>query len=143
MEVATLLLSNRLPKEIVLDEIYRHLCKLKKPISEHLKISIENNHFHLIKVVKSYHHNELYSQKENHPDYYAYWLENDLCSILNDGIPLILGVSVSLLKECPDITVEFLVKSIPLTHLQERIYELWSMMTYKKQMYMYRCSSVV
>jgi hypothetical protein len=143
MEVGTLLLSKILPKEIVLHEIYKHLYKLKKPISEDLQRDIQENIFHLQQIVRHYYNNGLFSKQENHPNYFLFWLENDLCYILNDERPLATGVSVNLLFECPLISIEFLVKNIPLTQLHSRIYELWRMLTYKKKMIMYEYSIVV
>ena len=128
MELEALLLSNKLLVDVVVGPIYKHLCSIKKPLSNSLTEAILHHHFYLIKLLRSYQINRRYSRSLCSSDYYLYWLENDLVYYLNDKIMLLNGLSKELQGRFPDITLEFMSKKIEVVDLPERIYTLWKMM---------------
>ena len=54
MEILPLLQSNCLSNDIVLNEIYNHLWRMKTPLSSELKDAIIWDHFHFKKIVMMY-----------------------------------------------------------------------------------------
>ena len=135
MEILPLLQSNRLPSHVVLSNIYSQLCKLKSPLSSDLKTAIVNDHFKFKKLLMSYYKDGVFSKKQGDDNYFLIWFENDLISVLNDHRPLLGGLSSNLKQECPNITMKYLLDQS--TKLNEKVYDLWKMMTPEKKQIMY------
>lgn len=135
MEILPLLQSRAIPTDVVLSNIYYHLCKIKSPLSNDLKTAIVNDHFKFKKIVMSYYKDSLYSRKQDDDNYFLIWLENDLINVLNDHCPLSDGLSENLKKEFPSVNMKDIVdQSIK---LNEKVYNLWNMMTPEKKKIMY------
>lgn len=145
MEILPLLQSDCiLPNDIVLSEIYSHLWRLKcrSYLSKELRDAIVNDHFRFKKIVVMYYNNEIvFSRNKKDDDYFLIWLDNDLIGVLNDGKPLIYGISDKLREECPSIKMEYLLECVSADNLPDKVYELWKMMTpdKKKKMYELTC----
>ena len=137
VEIQSLLLSSILPRDIVIGEIYRHLYLTRTSELKELKTSIVNEHFYLTKVLLYYYKDSLYSKNSQDPNYFLYWVENDMLNNMNDHIPLASGLSQSLKEEFPNVTTIFLMKPIAVDELPNRIYELWSLTTHEKRRHMY------
>lgn len=137
MELQPFLLSNRLPKEIVLHEIYKYLWKNRNVLTDVQKDSIINDHFHLNKIVNKYYNDSSLSRNKRSERYFLLWLENDILSVLNDDRGFIDGISDNLLIECPGVTKGFLLSCDSIDDLPEKIYTLWTMMTPIKKTTMY------
>jgi len=135
MEILPLLQSNRLPSHVVLSNIYSQLCKLKSPLSSDLKTAIVNDHFKFKKLLMSYYKDSVFSRKKGNDNYFLIWFENDLISVLNDHRPLLDGLSDNIKQECPNITMKYLLDQS--TKLNEKVYDLWKMMTPEKKQIMY------
>lgn len=137
MELEALLLSNVIPNDIVLYEVYKHLCK-KKTLNVEQKISIINNHFLFKKILLKYYHNKELSRNPSHgQDYFLYWLENDLIGVLNDGVPLNYDLTEKMKKECPGVTIKWLASHVSLEDLPDKTYAIWKLLSYEKKQYMY------
>ena len=137
MELEALLLSDTIPKDIVLNDIYKHLCK-KKTLNEEQKISIIHNHFLFKKIILKYYNNKRLSKNPSHgQDYFLYWLENDLLGVLNDGSPLNHELTDNMKRECPGVTIEWLASHVPPEGLPDKTYALWKLMTPEKKQIMY------
>lgn len=137
MELQALLLSNNIPNDIVINEIYNHLWRNKNVLNEKQKEAIVHDHFHLKKIIKTYFNDTSLSKKKESMDYFLCWLENDMLSVLNDDYAYIDGLSPNLKKECPDITKEWLLSLNSMDELPDKIYTIWKMMTTNKKNIMY------
>ena len=136
MEILPLLQSNALPSDVVLHNIYRHLWRMKSPLSNDLKVAIENDHFRFKKVVMAYYGCEDYTHNRDDMDYFLNWLLNDIIGVMNDRQMLMDGISENLKKECPWITMDYLLDDMN-GKLNEKVYDLWKVMTPDKRAQMY------
>lgn len=139
MEILPLLQSNVLPTDVVLDNIYNHLWRIKSPLSNELMTAIENDHFRLKKIVLKYYNSRDFSRNLNHEDYFLHWLLNDIIGVMNDREMLMDGISENLKKECPWITMDYLLDDMN-GKLNEKVYDLWKVMTPEKKSIMYELS---
>ena len=137
MELQALLLSNNIPNDIVINEIYNHLWRNKNVLNEKQKEAIVHDHFHLKKIIRTYFNDSSLSKNKESMDYFLCWLENDMLSVLNDDYAYIDGLSPNLKKECPDITKEWLLSLSSMDDLPDKIYTIWKMMTPNKKNIMY------
>ena len=137
MEIQALLLSNSIPNDIVINEIYNHLWRNKNVLNEKQKEAIVNDHFHLKKIIQAYFNDTSLSKNKNSTNYFLYWLENDMLSVLNDNYPYIDGVSPNLKKECPYVNLDWLLSLDNVDELPDKIYTIWKMMTTNKKNIMY------
>lgn len=137
MELQALLLSKKIPNDIVINEIYNHLWRNKNVLSEKQKAAIVHDHFHLKKIIQTYFSDTSFSKNKESMDYFMYWLENDMLSVLNDDYAYIDGLSPNLQKECPHITKEWLLSLDNIDDLPDKIYTIWKMMTTNKKRIMY------
>jgi hypothetical protein len=145
MEIQAFLLSDALPRDIVIDCIYRHMYIHREALPPDLKKSIVNNHFLFKKMLLGYYNlcyeeTPLYSRDPLNDDFFLNWVENDIICIMNDDQFLMNGLSPELVKECPEITLQYLNKKVETKELPERIYDLWCMMTSEKQIKIYQQS---
>ena len=141
MEILPLLQSNCLSNDIIVNEIYNHLWRMKSPLSKELKDSIINDHFHFKKIVMMYYNNvDQFSRNKTEDDYFLIWMDNDLVGILNDEKPLMDGLTENLKKECPTVTMEYLLRCDHVDNLPDKVYELWKLMTPEKRKRMYERS---
>lgn len=137
MELEALLLSDVIPRDIVLNDIYKHLCK-EKTLNEKQKISIIHNHFLFKKVVLKYYRNKQLSRNPSHgQNYFLYWLENDLIGVLNDGVPLNYELTENMKKECPGVTIKWLASHVSPEDLPDKTYAIWKLMSNEKKQFMY------
>lgn len=137
MELEALLLSDVIPRDIVLNDIYKHLCE-KKTLNEEQNNSIIYNHFLFKKVIFKYYRNKQFSRNPLHgQEYFLYWLENDLIGILNDNIPLNYGLSENMKKQCHGVTIEWLTSNVPPEGLPDKTYAIWKLMSNEKKQFMY------
>ena len=137
MELEALLLSDAIPNDIVLNDIYGHLCK-KKMLNEEQKNSIIHNHFLFKKIVLKYFRNKQLSRNPSHgQDYFLYWLENDFICVLNDGMPLNHELTENMKKECPGVTIRWLASHVSPKDLPDKTYAIWKLMTPEKKQLMY------
>lgn len=141
MELQALLLSNNIPNDIVINEIYNHLWRNKNVLNEKQKEAIVHDHFHLKKIIRTYFNDTSLSKNKESMDYFLCWLENDMLSVLNDDYAYIDGLSPNLKKECPDITKKWLLSLNSMDELPDKIYTIWKMMTPKKKNIMYERTS--
>jgi hypothetical protein len=122
MEIAALLLSDRLPNDLVINEIYTRLCVVKSPLTPGLRKAIKHD--------TRMFNNISYGYLRLHGDYgSSEWMENDMFWILNDELPLMHGLNTVLKKEFG--TMEGLVASRQISR------RLWRLMSdvQKKKMY--------
>lgn len=141
MEILPLLQSNCIPNDIILNDIYNHLWRIKTPLSKELKDAIVYDHFHFKKTLLMYYNNvDQFSRNKQDDDYFLIWLENDLVGILNDERPLMDGLTDNLMKECPTLTKDYLLGYDHVDNLPNKVYELWRMMTPEKKKRMYELS---
>ena len=136
MEIQTLLLSNVLPTDIVLNNIYNHLWRIKSPLTKDLKESIVNDHFRFKKIVMSYYNSEIYSRRPESQFYFLDYLLNDMIDVLNDNYMMIDGVSPNLSNECPWMTIDYLMDDMDGV-LNSKLYDIWKIMTPEKKQIMY------
>lgn len=121
MEITPLLLSNCLSNDIIIDEIYKHLCIAKSPLTPSLRKEIKQTRMYNT-IFKGYVH--------LHGDYNpSDWLENDMLWVLNDGNPLMDGIRGKLKKMFG--TFEKLIAS---RHITRR---LWNAMDDDQKIDMY------
>lgn len=137
MELEALLLSNNIPNDIIVNEIYNHLWRNKNVLNVKQKNAIEHDHFHLKKIIRTYFNDTSLSKNKESMDYFLCWLENDMLSVLNDDYAYIDGLSPNLKKECPDISKEWLLSLSSMDDLPDKIYTIWKMMTPNKKNIMY------
>lgn len=138
MEILPLLQSNCLSNDIVVNEVYKHLWRMKTPLSSELKDAIIWDHFRFKKIVMMYYKNvDQFTRNKNDHDYFLIWLENDLVGVLNDDKPLYDGMTENLKKECPTLTMEYLMRVDHVDELPNKVYELWKMMTTEKRKKLY------
>lgn len=136
MEIQALLTCCKLPRDIVIQEIYgRHLYKMKSQLTSKLKDDIVHDRLSYERLKKSYRSNtEDFSTNPDDDDYYMYWMENDIGLVLNDGIALIHGISEQLKSKHHSVDLEFLTK-IPIgdEKIDEHMFEMWKMMDTNKR----------
>jgi len=137
MELQPLLLSNSIPNDVVIGEIYSHLWRNKNVLNKKQKEAIVHDHFHLKKIIQTYFNDTSLSKNKESMDYFLCWLENDMLSVLNDDYAYIDGLSPNLQKECPHITKEWLLSLSSIDELPDKIYTIWKMMTPNKKNIMY------
>lgn len=139
MEILPLMQSYALPLDIVVNNIYNHLWKLKSPLSDDLRDAIQHDHFHLKKSLMIYYKSKDFSHSYQDDDYYLDWFLNDMISVLNDDQILMDGISENLLRECPGMTVAILMNSFVYDRQEiiKNIYALWKLMTHEKKQKMY------
>lgn len=134
MEILPLLQSNSLPNDVIVNNIYNHLWRIKTPLSKDLKHAIIYDHFHFKKILMMYYMNvDQFTRNKNDEDYFLIWMENDMVSILNDNQSLLDGLSENLKEECPTLTKEYLMRLDHVDDLPNKVYELWKMMTVEKR----------
>lgn len=141
MELQALLLSNSIPNDIVIHEIYNHLWRNKNVLNALQKDSIVNDHFHLKKIIQTYFNDTSLSKIKESQDYFLCWLENDMLNVLNDDRSFMDGLSENLKNECPHIDMEWLLSMDSNDELPRKVYDLWKMMTPKKKNIMYERTS--
>jgi hypothetical protein len=141
MEILPLLQSRALSNDVILNHIYPHLCRIKSPLTPELKSAIINDHFHLKKILLCYYNDQAnFSRKPRDADYFLHWVENDLLLTLNDNRSLLDGLSTKLLIECPGVTKEYLLSYPESGRIQDKIYDLWLIMSCEKKLAMYQRS---
>lgn len=137
MEIQPLLLSSALPRDVVLTHIYSHLWRNRRRLTEDQADSIRSMWFYLRAIIDRYMQDTSLSMDETSTDYFAWWLENDLLGVLNDGKPFIDGLSEGLKRECPWITKEHLLGLETKDTILDKIANVWSIMTFEKRMRMF------
>ena len=137
MEIQALLLSNSISNDVVLENIYKHLWKLKGSINPNLKQAITQDHYKLKKIVMKYYNDTSLSRDDRHTDFFLAWLENDLLGVLNDDRPFMDGLTENLKRECPGVTMDKLVSYESVNDLPDKVYWLWTLMTPEKKRIMY------
>jgi len=120
MEITPFLLSNILPKDIVLYGIYPQLCKT-------------NTVFFHNEIIQYVH---MYNCIVIMYDYHTESIENDMVRILNDGYPLINSFSYILQKTFGSMQRMF-PKNVFITR------RLWSIMTHKQKHQMHREAKII
>ena len=136
MEIQPLLESNVLPVDVVVNNIYNHLWRLKSPLTRELKESIVHDHFRFKKIVMSYYNSDIYSRHPESQFYFLDYVINDMIDILNDNHMMSDGISNNLLTECPWITIDYLMDDMN-GALDSKLYDLWKIMTPEKKQLMY------
>lgn len=145
MEILPLMQSYALPLDIVLNDIYNHLWKIKSPLSDDLREAIQHDHFHFKKILLIYYKSDLFSHNTKDENYYLDWVLNNLINVLNDSQLLINGVSDNLIRECPGMTAKILMQSFIYDKhtITSNIYTLWKLMTPEKKKRMYTLSKLL
>jgi hypothetical protein len=145
MEILPLIQSNVIPLDVVLNDIYNHLWKIKSPLSDDLHEAIKHDHFHFKKTLLLYYRSDLFSHNIQDENYYLEWFLSNLTSVLNDNQLLINGVSDNLIRECPCMTIEILIHSFVYDKhtITKNIYTLWKLMTQEKKIKMYTESALL
>lgn len=78
-----------------------------------------------------------FTRNKNDDDYFMVWLENDMIGVLNDDRPLMDGLTENLKKECPTLTMDYLMGCNNVDELPNKVYEMWKMMTNEKRKKLY------
>ena len=137
MELRPLLLSTALPRDVVLTHIYPQLWRNRKRLTEDQADCIRSMWFYLRNITTRYMQDTSLSLDETSHDFFAWWLENDLLGVLNDGKPFIDGLSEGLKRECPWITKDRLLSHETGDTVIDKIGYIWSIMTFEKRMRMF------
>ena len=84
-----------------------------------------------------YNNVDQFTRNKNDNDYFLVWLENDMCGVLNDDRSLMDGLTENLKKECPTLTIDYIMENPNVDELPNKVYELWKMMTTEKRKKLY------
>ena len=137
MEIQPLLLSSALPRDVVLAYIYPQLWRNRKRLTADQTDRIRSMWFHLRTITLRYMQDTSLSLDDKSDDFFAWWLENDLLGVLNDGKSFIDGLSEGLKRECPWITKDHLLGLETKNTIFDKIEYIWSIMTFEKRMRMF------
>lgn len=120
--IAPLLLSNILPNDLVVHEIFaKHLYKTIYSVSDAQRDSIEHFHFYFKKIVMKYYNT--YDRHVLSEMYFLNVLDNDLLLAINDG-RFYNSSQSDVFREIPVLN-ELCSYNVPTEHLQDFIYTVW------------------
>lgn len=136
MEIPPLLQSNALPTDVVLNNVYGHLWRIKSPLTNDLKAAIENDNFHFNKIFMGYYNDRTFTHDEEDDMYYLDWMINDIVWMMNDRQTLMDGVSDTLKNDFPWITQDYMFND-DYGKQNDKVYQLWLAMTPDKKLEMY------
>lgn len=125
--IQSLLVSNALPRDIVIDEIFaKHLYKMMSSLSQAQKESIHNEDFYIKRLLRLY-----YNKYDHRLNSYMYFLDvfdNDFCISINSGKSLCRGIN-PYLKNNPDILEMLCVSLYEVESVPQHIYDIWCRLT--------------
>jgi hypothetical protein len=134
--IAPLLLSNTLPNDLVVQEIFaKHLYKTIYSVSKTQKDSIEQFHFYFKKIVVKYYNT--YDRRPNQEMYFLNVLDNDLFLAINEGQNYYSGQS-DVFKTNPELAkLCFGYDYVPTEYLHHFVYAVWCCLStdLKQQVY--------
>ena len=125
MEIVPLLLTNALPNDMV-QEIYNKLWRIKSPFNQEFRREMVKDTCAFKYIVHTYLQIYRGSAREG---YYIECLENEMFWILNNDLPLKMGISNVLRKHFG--TIDNLISANQVT------LRLWRLMTYEQQLELY------
>ena len=133
--IAPLLLSNTLPNDIVIREIFaNHLYKAIYSVSASQKKSIECFHFYFKKIVMKYYNT--YDRRPSHEMYFLNVLDNDLLLAINDGESY-YSYQSDVFKTNPALADLCFNYEVPVEDLHHYIYTVWCCLSTDLQMEVY------
>ena len=134
--IRTLLLSDALPRDIVIQEIFaKHLYKEYSPLNSCQKHSILRNHFLFKKILMLYYRSSFYSRVPNSADYFLSAMDNDLFLAINDGRYL-LDHKSEYFENHPEL-FKLSMLSVEDEDLPAYVYDVWCMLTHEKKQEVY------
>ena len=135
-QIKTLLLSNLLPTDLIVQEIFsKHLSKNLSPLTAVQKDSITNQNFYFRKILMKYYN--VYDHNPSQWDFFLNMLDNDLCIAINEGHILNQYKSEYLQKN--PLVLKSLLTVVSIEDLPEYLHDTWCILSNEKKLEVYNC----